>query len=99
MAAERLAETAIAAGGPTVIGLRDDRARRRKRVPAKLPGCFVKDDARLIRRQRRQRVFAFARRLEHIAAFDLLSLQIAGPAGHAELVFGAVVIGLKLGVA
>src|SRR5262245_11980401 len=99
MAAKGLAEAAIAAAGPAVIGLRDDCARRRKRVPAKLLGCLVEYDSGLIRRERRQRVLALARRLEHIATIDLLALQIAGPARHAELVFGAVVVGLKLGVA
>ena len=99
MAAEGLAEPAIAAGGPALVGLRDDGARRRKRVPAKPPGRLVEDDAGLVRRQRRQRILALARRLEPIATLDLLALQIAGPAGHAKLVLGAVVIGLKLGVA
>ena len=55
--------------------------------------------ADLIGGQRRQRKFAAARRLEHIAADDLLALQVAGLARYADLVFGEVVVGLKLGVA
>src|SRR5262245_19024816 len=99
MAAECLAKAAIAAGGPAVVRLRDDRARRRKRMPAQLPGRFVKNDSGLVGRQRRQRILTLARRLEHIAALDLLALQVAGPAGDSELVLGAIVIGLELGVA
>ena len=49
--------------------------------------------------QRRQRIVAPARRFEHVAAVDLASLQIAGLARHAELVFGAIVVGLEVGVA
>src|SRR5262249_12350331 len=37
------------------------------------------------------RIVALARRLEHIAAVDLIALQIAGLAGHADLVFGLLV--------
>ena len=48
------------------------------------------------RRQRRQRIFAGARRLERIAAFDDLALQIAGLAGDRCGVFELVVIRLEL---
>ena len=59
-------------------------------------------------RRRRRRIdprataaaeFATARRFEDIAAADLAPLQIASLARNAELVFGAVVIGLQLRVA
>jgi hypothetical protein len=40
-----------------------------------------------------------ARRLERVAARELAALQIAGLARHAKLVFGAVVIGLEIGIA
>ena len=99
MAAERLAEAAIGAARPAVVGLRDDRARRRERVIAELLGAGFEQHAGLIDLQRRQRIFALARRLEHIAAVDLLALQIAGLARHAELVFGLVVERLELGIA
>ena len=46
--------------------------------------------AGLIDLQRRQRIIAAARRLEDIAAVNLLALQIAGLAGDAEFVLGAV---------
>ena len=36
--------------------------------------------------------------LEDVAACDLLAAEIAGLAGHAELIFGALVIGLEIGV-
>jgi len=39
------------------------------------------------------------RRLEGIAAFDPLALQVAGLAGNAELIFGAVVERLEIAVA
>ena len=82
------------------LGLRDDRARRRERVIAELLASPSSNRSpRLIATQRRQRIFAPARRLEHVAAVDLASLQIAGLARHAELVFGPIVIRLELGVA
>src|SRR5207247_88929 len=99
VAAERLAVAAIGAGRPTVIGLREDRARRRERVIAELARRGFEQDGALVQAQRRQRVVATARRFEHVAAVDLFSLQVAGLAGDPELVFGAVVIGLELGVA
>src|SRR6516225_1961152 len=99
MAAKGLAKATIGAAGPPVIVLRQDRPRRRKRVIAELPGRAVKNDARLIVAQWRQRIFAPARRLEHVAAVDLVALQIAGLARHAELVFGAIVVGLQIGIA
>ena len=65
---------------------------------AKLAGPGCEDDARLIRHQRRQRILAAARRFERVAAFDLAALQIARLAGHAELVFGAIVERLQIRV-
>jgi len=99
MAAEGLAKAAIGAAGPPVIILREDRAGCGKRVVAELLGGAVKNDARLIVAQWRQRIVTAARRFEHIAAGDLVALDIAGLARHAELIFGAVVVGLQIGVA
>ena len=48
VAAERLAEAAIAAARASVIRLRDDRARRRERVIAELARGGVEHDARLV---------------------------------------------------
>ena len=59
---------------------------------------LLEDDARLIREQRRQRILAAARRLEDVAAVDLAPAEIAGLARNAELVFGAIVKGLDVGV-
>ena len=66
---------------------------------AELAVRLVKQDRALIPEERRQRIFATARRLEDVAAVDFLALQIAGLAGDAELVLGALVIGLEVGVA
>ena len=98
VAAERLAKAAIGAGRPSLIRLREDRARRRKRVIAELLAAASNRIAGLIHEQRRQRKLATARRFEHVAAVDLASLQIARLARHAELVFGAIVVGLEIGV-
>src|SRR5262245_54498165 len=62
-------------------------------------GRGLLQDGALVQAQRRQRVVATARRFEHVAAVNLLSLQVAGLAGDAELVLGALVIGLEVGVA
>jgi len=66
---------------------------------AELAVRLVKQDRALIPEERRQRIFATARRLEDVAAVDLLALQIAGLAGDAELVLGAVVERLEVGIA
>jgi hypothetical protein len=68
-------------------------------VIAELAGRGVEQDLGLVRKQRWQRKLAAARRLEHVAAVDLLALQVAGLAGDPELVFGAIVVGLEIGVA
>jgi hypothetical protein len=47
-------------------------------------------DRRRVRRLQWQGIFAPPRRLEHVAAVDLVAVEIAGLAGHAEIVFGAV---------
>src|SRR5207248_3451428 len=99
VAAERLAEAAIAAARSSLIRLRDDRARRRERVIAELARGRFEVLAGLIHLQRGQRIVAPARRLEHVAAVDLLSLQVAGLAGNTQLVFGAIVIRLEFRVA
>ena len=99
VAAERLAKAAVGAARPPLIRLREDRARRRKRMIAQLARAGFEEHARLIHEQWRQRIFAAARRFEHVAAVDLASLQIARLARHAELVFGAIVEGLEIGVA
>ena len=82
-----------------VIGLGDDRARRRERVVTELPGAGLEIRARLIELQRRERIIAAPRRLEYIAPVDLLALQIAGLSGDAEFVFRAIIIGFEIGVA
>src|SRR5882672_2298411 len=66
---------------------------------AELLGRRFEVHADLIHVQRRQRIVALAWRLEDVAALDLLALHIAGLARDAEIVFGAIVIGLELGVA
>jgi hypothetical protein len=82
-----------------VIGLGDDRARRRERVVTELPGAALEIRARLIDLQRRERITAAPRRLEDVAPVDLLALQIAGLSGDADFVLGAIVIGFEIGVA
>jgi hypothetical protein len=52
----------------------------------------------LIREQRRQRIFAAARRLEDVPAVDFPAAEIAGFARHAKLVFGAIVKGFQVRV-
>jgi len=99
MAAEGLAKAAIGAARPPLIVPREDRTRCRKRVMAELKGRVAKDDARLVVAQRRQWIVATPRRFEHIAAGDLVALHIAGLARDPELVFGAVVVGLQIGIA
>ena len=46
-----------------------------------------------------QRVFALARRLEDVAAVDLLALDVAGLARDAKLVLGLIVERLEFGIA
>jgi len=59
----------------------------------------VEQGGRALHHERRQRIIALARRLERVAALDLAALQIAGLARYAKLVFGAIVMGLKIGIA
>ena len=99
MAAERLAEAAIGAGGPAVIGLRNNGARCRERMQSELFCAGVEQGGRPLHHEWRQRVIAPARRLERVAALDLVALQITGLARHAKLVFGAIIIGLEIGIA
>jgi hypothetical protein len=61
--------------------------------------AFLEERARLIHQQRWQGIFAPPRRLEHIAAVDLVAVEIAGLAGHAQIVFGAVVKRFEVGIA
>src|SRR5215813_9253670 len=82
----------IGAAGPPLIVLREDRARRRERMMAEFLGGIPEKDARLVVAQWRERIVATARRLEDIAAFELVALHIAGFARHSELVFGAIVV-------
>ena len=65
---------------------------------AQRASSLFEDHARLIRHERRQRIFAAARRFEHVAAFDLASLKVSSFAGHAKLVFGTIVEGFQIGV-
>ena len=67
-------------------------------IPELLAGR-VEVDADLVELERRQRVVALPRRLEDVAAGDLLALQIAGLARHADLILDTLVVGLELGVA
>ena len=57
-----------------------------------------KNDAGLIGQERRKRIFALPRRLERITGTGFTPLQIAGLAGDAEFVFGAIVERLEIGV-
>src|SRR6266567_2491638 len=66
---------------------------------AELLRCLVEDQTRAVGDERGQGVIAIARRFEDIAAGDSGALQIARLAGHAELIFGAVVIGLQIRIA
>jgi hypothetical protein len=68
-------------------------------VVAELVGGRFEDRAGLVHLQRRQWIVALPRRLERIAAGDLLALEIAGLAGDPELIFGAVVERLEILVA
>ena len=65
----------------------------------KLFRAGVEQGGRALHHERRQWIMALARRLERIAALDLAALQIAGLARYAKLVFGAIVMGLKIGIA
>src|SRR5262249_39893162 len=60
---------------------------------------LLEDGLGLILAQRRQRIVAPARRLEHVAPVDLLALQVAGLARHPKLIFGAIVVRLEISVA
>ena len=66
---------------------------------AELARAVREDRAGLVYLQRRQRIVALARRLERIAAVDLRALEIAGLAGNAELILGAVIERLEIGIA
>ena len=99
VAAEGLAIGAIGAGRAALIGLRQDRMRRRERVIAELLGAVLEQDAGLVLGERRQRIFALTRRLERVAAVDLAALQIAGLAGDAEVILDLVVERLEFGIA
>jgi hypothetical protein len=68
-------------------------------VIAELASGGVEQNLGLVLKQRRQRIFATARRFEYVAAVDLRALQVASLARHAELVFRAVVERLEIGVA
>src|SRR5262249_52118404 len=75
-------------GWAPFVGLRNDCARRREWVIAEFLRPRLEQHRRLVPLQRRQRIVALARRLEHIAAVDLIALQIAGLAGTPDLRFG-----------
>src|SRR5712691_799836 len=66
---------------------------------AELLRRLVEDQPRAVGDERGQGVVAIARRFEDIAAGDSGAFQIAGLAGQAELIFGAVVIGLQIRIA
>jgi hypothetical protein len=68
-------------------------------VVAELPGAGFEQHRRLLHAQWRQRIVALPRCLEGIAALDLLASQVAGLAGHADLVLGLVVERLEIGIA
>src|SRR5205823_6514771 len=97
-AAEGLAIGAVGTSRPPVVGARNDRAGRRERMQPDLAGAGVEQHAGLVEVQWWQRIFAGARRLEHVAAVDLAALQVAGLAGHAARVsaFARQVTGWRL---
>src|ERR1700693_6462759 len=99
MAAVSRAKAAVAATRSPLVGFRDERARGREWVITELLGTLLENAGRGVDEQRRQRELALTRRLEDVAALDLASLQIAGFAGHPEIVFGAIVVGFEIGVA
>ena len=98
MAAKGLAKAAVRAAHPVVIRLRENCARRGKRVIAQLARAFLEQDSRLIHEQRRKRIVAIARGFEHVAAVDLAALQISRLARHAQIVFGLIVERFEIGV-
>src|SRR2546423_3398180 len=89
----------MGAARPPVVRLREDRGRGRERVRAELLGASLEDSRRIVDEQRRKWKFALAWGFEDVASVDLSALQIAGLAGHAEIVFGAIVKGFEVGVA
>jgi hypothetical protein len=68
-------------------------------VIAKFFGASLEDSRRIVDEQGRKWEFALARGLEDVAAVDLSALQIARLAGHAEIIFGAIVEGFEVSVA
>ena len=100
MAAVRRAEAAIAAARPPLVGLRDDGARRRERVIAELLGApSSKMRAELSTSNGGSGNSRWRGASKMLPPVDLAALQVAGLAGHAEIVFGAIVIGLEIVVA
>ena len=101
LAAEALAVTAILAGAEfravlVGVGLRRIRRRPREGMVTKLARGIAEHLAGEYLGERRQRIFAGARRLEGVAAGLNHAAQIAGLAGNRCGVFELVVIGLEL---
>jgi len=68
-------------------------------VISQLAGSGFEQYSRLIGEQSRQWILAATRRFEDVAALDLAAAEIAGFAGNAKLVLGAIVVRLEIGVA
>src|SRR6185369_10755634 len=66
---------------------------------AKFLDALFEDASGVVHEQRRHRELALARSLEDVATLDLAPLQVTRLAGHAEIVFGAIVERLELRVA
>ncbi len=101
LAAEALAIAAILAGAEfravlVGVGLRRVRRRPRERMIAEVVRGLAEHHARENLGERRQRIFAGARRLEGIAAGLDRAAQIAGLSGDRRGVLELVVIGLEL---
>ena len=96
MAAAAVAEAVILAARALVIGRRVDRRRAREGVPAELARGARHAFGEFGAAQRRHRIAALARPLEDVAARIDDAVDVAGLAGHADLVLDLVVIGLEL---
>src|SRR5208283_4400394 len=94
VAAAAVAEAVILAAGALVIGRRVDRRRAWEGVPADPARSAGHAFGELGAAQRRHRIAALARALEDVAAAIDDAVDIAGLAGHADLVLDLVVIEL-----
>jgi hypothetical protein len=93
--AAAVAEAVIEAGRSAIVGLRVDRRRTGKRVPAERSCGRRHPIGELGPAQRRHRVFAGARSFEDVAAVVNRVVDVTGLAGNADLVLHLVIAGLE----